>query len=326
MPCYNVFMTHLVFMGTPDFAVPTLTALTDARFVDFVDIVGVVAQPDRPAGRGRRLLSSPIKRVALERGLPLFQPQSLRAPEAVAQLAAWEPDVIVVAAFGQILRQDVLDLPPHGCLNVHASLLPRWRGNPIAATILAGDEITGVTIMQMDAGLDTGPILAQREEPVRPDDTQATLEERLAQVGAELLIETLPPYLAGDLLPEPQPEEGVTYAGRLRKGDGRLDWSRPAVELERRVRAFNPWPGAFTMWRGKRLRVLQAVPLPNWRGDAPPGTVVALDDGMVIAIVTGEGALRLEEVQLAGKRSMDIATFLCGQRECVGIHLGMTEE
>lgn len=316
-------MTRLVFIGTPDFAVPTLEALVEARFVD---VVGVVAQPDRPAGRGRQLLPPPVKNTASKYGLPLFQPRSLRTPEAVAQLVAWEPDIIVVAAFGQILRQDVLDLPPYGCLNVHASLLPRWRGNPIAAAILAGDEVTGVTIMRMDAGLDTGPILAQREEPIRPDDAQATLEERLAQVGAELLIETLPPYLSGDLLPQPQPEEGVTYAGRLCKEDARLDWSRPAVELARQVRAFNPWPGAFTTLHGKRLKVLRAVPLPEWRGDAPPGTIVALDDGMCIAIVTGKGALRLEDVQLAGKRSMDIATFLCGQRECVGVQLGITNE
>ena len=310
-------------MGTPDFAVPMLEVLTAAHFVD---VVGVVAQPDRPAGRGRRLVPPPVKRVALERGLPLFQPQSLRTPDAVAQLAAWQPDVIVVAAFGQILQQDVLDLPPHGCLNIHASLLPRWRGNPIAATILAGDEITGVTIMQMDAGLDTGPILAQREEPIRPDDTRPTLEERLAQLGAELLMETLPPYLAGDLLPWPQPGEGATYARRLRKEDGLLDWSRPAVELDRQVRALNPWPGAFTTWRGKQLKVLRAVPLPGWRGDGPPGTVVACDDGATIAVITGEGALRLEEVQLAGKRSMDIAAFLCGQRECVGGQFGEAKE
>jgi methionyl-tRNA formyltransferase len=316
-------MTRAIFMGTPDFAVPTLEVLAAAHFVD---VVGVVAQPDRPAGRGRRLLPPPVKRVALERGLPLFQPQSLRTPEAVARLAAWQPDVIVVAAFGQILRQDVLDLPPHGCLNVHASLLPRWRGNPIAAAILAGDEITGVTIMQMDAGLDTGPILAQRKEPIRPDDTRPTLEERLAQLGAELLMEILPPYLAGDLLPWPQPEEGATYARRLRKEDGLLDWSRPAVELDRQVRALNPWPGAFTTWRGKQLKVLRAVPLPGWRGDRPPGTVVACDDGAAIAVITGEGALRLEEVQLAGKRSMDIAAFLCGQRECVGGQFGEAKE
>jgi len=305
-------MTRIVFMGTPEFAVPALEALADAH-----QVVGVVTQPDRPAGRGRRLTPSPVKQVALERGLSLSQPHSLRTPEAVAQLSAWKPDVFVVAAFGQILPQDVLGLPPHGCLNVHGSLLPHWRGAaPVAAAILAGDEVTGVTIMQMDAGLDTGPVLAQREETILPDDTQATLEERLAYLGAELLVETLSAYLAGNLLPRPQPEEGATYAGQLRKEDGLLDWSRPAVELDRQVRAFTPWPGAFTTWRGQRLKVLRVVPLPEWHGDAPPGTVIVLADGVVVA--TGEGALRLEEVQLAGKRPMDIAPFLRGQRDFAG--------
>jgi methionyl-tRNA formyltransferase len=310
---------RVVFMGTPDFAVPVLTAL-----IGGCRVVGVVTQPDRPAGRGRQMTMSPVKRVALERDLSLLQPRSLRAPAALAQLAAWEPHVIVVAAFGQILRQDVLDLPPHGCLNVHASLLPRWRGAaPVSAAILTGDEITGVTIMEMDAGLDTGPILARREESIRADDTAATLEERLAQLGADLLVETLPAYLAGALQPRPQPEEGVTYAERLRKRDGRVDWSRPAVELDRQMRAFTPWPGAFTTLHGQRLKLLRATPLPNWRGGAPPGTVVALDDG--VAVATGEGALCLEEVQLAGRRRMDIAAFLCGQRDCIGSCLGVEE-
>jgi len=308
-------MARVVFMGTPEFAVPVLEALAGAHRV-----VGVVTQPDRPAGRGRRLAPSPVKQVALEHGLPLFHPQSLRTPGAVAQLTAWNPEVIVVAAFGQILRRGVLDLPPCGCLNVHASLLPRWRGAaPVPAAILAGDEVTGVTIMQMDAGLDTGPILAQREEPIRSDDTRATLEGRLARLGAGLLVETLPAYLEGNLLPRPQPEEGVTYARQLRKEDGLLDWSRPAAELDRRVRAFTPWPGAFTMWHGQRLKVLRAVPLPAWRGDAPPDTVVALADG--VAVAASEGALRLEEVQLAGKRPMDIAPFLRGQHNFVGSRL-----
>jgi methionyl-tRNA formyltransferase len=312
-------MARVVFMGTPDFAVPVLEALADVH-----QVVGVVTQPDRPAGRGRRLAPSPVKQVALVRGLPLSQPQSLRTPETVAQLAAWQPDVIVVAAFGQILRQNVLDLPPHGCLNVHGSLLPRWRGAaPVPAAILAGDEVTGVTIMQMDAGLDTGPILAQREEPIRHDDTRATLEKRLARLGAALLMDTLPAYLAGTLSPRPQPGEGVTYAKQLRKEDGQLDWSLPAAELDQRVRSFNPWPGAFTMWRGRRLKVLQAVPLSGWHGDAPPGTVLALADGLAVA--TGEGALRLDRVQLAGKRPMDIAAFRRGQRDFVGSQLAVTK-
>jgi methionyl-tRNA formyltransferase len=309
-------MARVVFMGTPEFAVSTLEALADRH-----EVTGVVTQPDRRAGRGRKPAPSPVKQTALARSLPLFQPQSLRTPEAVTQLAAWEPEVIVVAAFGQILRQDVLNLPPHGCLNVHASLLPRWRGAaPVPAAILAGDEITGVTIMTMDAGLDTGPILSRREEPIRPDDTRATLEKRLAQLGASLLVETLPAYLAGELQPQPQPGEGATYAPQVCKENGSLDWSRPAAELDRQVRAFNPWPGAHTLLSGKRLKVLRAAPMPDWQGKAPPGTVIALKDGAAVA--TGEGVLRLEEVQLAGKRPMDIAAFLCGQRECVGVRLG----
>jgi methionyl-tRNA formyltransferase len=316
----GVVMARVVFMGTPDFAVPTLMALADASAVD---VVGVITQPDRRAGRGQRLLLSSVKQAALARDLPLFQPRSLRTAEAMAQLVTWAPDVIVVAAFGQILRQDVLELPPFGCLNVHASLLPRWRGaTPIPAAILAGDKITGVTIMQMDVGLDTGPILAQREEPVEPEDTWETLEPRLAQLGAELLVETLPPFLAGELLPQPQPAEGATYAGQLSKDDGLIDWSRPAVELDRQVRAFHPWPGAFTKLRGERLKLVRVVALPDWRGDAPPGTVFALNGETVVAVATGEGALRLDEVQLAGRRSMDISSFLCGQRNCIGSRLG----
>jgi len=315
-------MARIVFMGTPEFAVPTLEALADAH-----QVVGVVTQPDRGAGRGRELRLLPVKEVALERALPLFQPRTLRTPEAVEQLKAWEPDVIVVAAFGQILRQDVLDLPPHGCLNIHASLLPRWRGAaPVAAAILAGDEVTGVTVMKMDSGLDTGLILEQ-SKPVKiePGDTRTELKKRLAKVGADLLIRVLPAYLAGDLVPQPQPEAGVTYAERLRKEDGRIDWQRSAVEIDQQVRAVTPWPGAFTTLQGKHFKVLKATPLPSWKGDAPPGTIVALADGGC-AVATGQGAVRLEEVQLAGKRPMDIEAFLCGQRECVGTCLGVIEE
>jgi methionyl-tRNA formyltransferase len=226
-----------------------------------------------------------------------------------------------VAAFGQLLAQDVLDLPPFGCLNVHASLLPRWRGAaPVAAAILAGDDVTGVTIMQLDAGLDTGPLLAQRETAIRPDDTRATLQERLSYLGAQLLAETLPAYLAGELQPEAQAEGEATFADQLRKEDGELDWSHSAVELDRRIRAFAPWPGTFTYWGNRRLKILEAATAPDRRAGEPPGTVVEMDGGAGIA--TGEGVLRLESVQLAGKRAMEIAGFLRGQRGFVGSRLG----
>ncbi len=311
---------RVIFMGTPEFAVPTLEALVDASFTE---VVGVVTQPDRPAGRSQRLKASEVKQAALQHSLPLDQPASLHAPETLAQLKAWRPDVIVVAAFGQILPPAVLDLPPCGCVNIHASLLPRWRGAaPTPAAIIAGDEVTGVTIMQMDEGLDTGPILAQREEPIRADDTWETLENRLAEAGAELLIETLPDYVAGRIAPQPQDEKAATFADRVQKSEGEIDWARPAVELARKVRAYTPWPGAYTTLHNKRFKILRATPLPEWRVEAPPGEVCALGDGAV-AVATGKGALRLEEVQLAGKRRMDIETFLCGQRDCVGSCLGV---
>ncbi len=258
----------------------------------------------------------------MARGLPVFQPETLRSPEAVARLAEWQPEVIVVAAFGQILRPDVLNLPPYGCLNVHASLLPRWRGAaPIPAAILAGDTTTGVTIMRLDEGLDTGPILAQAECPIAPDDTTATLTARLADLGARLLIETLPGWLAGEVQPRPQDPSQATYCRPLRKEDGLLDWSRPAADLDRLVRACNPWPGAYTAWQGQRLKVLRARPHPAWQGEGPPGLVVALPDGL--GVVAGQGLLELLEVQLAGKKPLAAGLFVRGQRGLVGGRLGM---
>lgn len=307
---------RVVFMGSPAFAVPALEALVGAYRV-----VGVVTQPDRPAGRGSRLRPPAVKVAAERLGLPLFQPEKVAAPDAMEHLRAWAPDVIVVAAFGQILPPDLLALPPYGCLNLHASLLPRWRGAaPIAAAILAGDAVTGVTLMQMDEGVDTGPVLARREEPIRPDDTTGSLTERLARVGAELLVDVLPRYLRGEIRPVPQPEEGVTYCRPLKKEDGHLDWARPAAELERRVRATNPWPGAFTFWKGQMLKVWRAVAHPDRVGDAPPGTVIPMGDGA--AVVTGQGLLELLEVQMAGKNLLPIEAFLRGRRDFIGAVLG----
>lgn len=309
-------MTRIVFMGSPKFAVPSLEALVTSH-----DLVGVVTQPDRPAGRGGTLRRPPVKVAAQTHGLPVFQPPTLRSAEALAQLRAWDPTLIVVAAFGQILTHDVLELPPYGCLNVHPSLLPRWRGPaPVPAAIMAGDEVTGVTIMKLDPGVDTGPILSQREEPVRSTDTAATLLTRLSHVGAELLVETISPYLAGELAPRPQPETGVTYSQELEKEDGRLDWSQPAIVLDRQIRAVSPWPGAFTTWKGRRLKVLAAAPLPDHETEGLPGTVVAVGRGA--GVVTGQGALQLLEVQRAGKRALPIRDFLNGYQDFVGSRLG----
>jgi methionyl-tRNA formyltransferase len=303
-------------MGTPQFAVPTLMALDEQH-----QVVGVVTQPDRPAGRGRQVTASPVKEAALARGLPLFQPRTLRTAEAVERLAAWQPEVIVVAAFGQILRAPVLELPRHGCLNVHASLLPRYRGAaPIPAAILAGKSVTGVTIMRLDPGMDTGPILAQAEAPIGPDDTTATLTARLAGLGARLLVETLPGWLRGEIPARPQDDTQATYCRRLEKKDGLLEWTQPAVLLDRQIRACDPWPGAYTTWQGQRLRVLRARLRSDWQAQGAPGQVIELESG--VAVVTGQGILELCEVQLAGKKPMGASAFGRGQRDLLGGSLG----
>lgn len=297
---------RVVFMGSPEFSLATLRALA-ANYT----VVGVVTQPDRPAGRGKQLTPPPVKTLALELGLPVIQPRRLREPEAIDQLRAWAPDLIVVAAYGQILRPDVLDLPPHGCINVHASLLPRWRGaSPIQAAILHGDAETGVTIMRMDAGLDTGPILSQRGIPIAPDDTAATLSEKLAGLGANLLIETLPDYLSGELKPTPQPEQGVTTVSTLEKNDGLLEPNLVADVLARKVRAFNPWPGAYIMWNGQPLKVHRAHVV---SGPSSPG-VHTVSNGLP-ALGTAFRLLVLDEVQPAGKTAMSGAEFLRGARK-----------
>ncbi len=299
-------MTKIVFMGSPEFAVPALRALAEAY-----PVVGVVSQPDRAAGRGRALKPPPVKVLADELGLPLIQPEKLRQPEAMEQLRRWAPDLIVVAAFGQILRPEVLSLPLHGCLNVHASLLPRWRGAaPVPAAILAGDKQTGITIMKMDEGVDTGAMIAQRAIPIEADDTGGSLLEKLAPLGAELLMETLPAYLSGEAQPRPQEESLATYAPMLKKADGQLDFARPAEELARRVRAFQPWPGAFFDWDGATLKVQRAHAAD---GQAASGT--RLVHAGQPAIGTSDGLLVLDEVQPAGKKPMAGRAFLAGARD-----------
>src|SRR5579883_1685780 len=254
---------RVLFMGTPNFAVPSLRALAEHTALGQpcsagLDIVGVVTRPDKTAGRGRQMVYSPVKEYALQQGLAVYQPGSLRKPEAQALLTSLHPDVISVAAFGQILPPEVLRLPPHGCLNVHASLLPRHRGaSPISAAILAGDEETGVTIMQMDPGLDTGPMLRARALPIERSDTTGTLTEKLSQVGAELLIEVLPAWIAGTLQATPQDDAAATYAPMLEKEAGRIDWRKPAEQLWREVRAYNPWPISTALLGGEPLQILE---------------------------------------------------------------------
>jgi methionyl-tRNA formyltransferase len=303
---YNAHVTSVVFMGSPDFSLPALRALSNAY-----DLAGVVTQPDRASGRGRELKAPPVKKLALELGIPVMQPEKLRQPEAMEQLRAWNPDLIVVAAFGQILRKDVLDLPRFGCINVHASLLPRWRGAaPINAAILHGDDETGVTIMVMDVGLDTGPMLSKRSMRLTRDDTAGFAFEKLSRLGADLLIETLPDYLSGKLKPVPQPEEGVTYAPMIKKEEGRLDFTQEAEALERRVRAFNPWPGTFMDFDGMPLKIHRArVDV----GLAAAGQRLIFKDQP--AVGAAGGILILEELQPAGKKPMSGKAFLAGARQ-----------
>jgi methionyl-tRNA formyltransferase len=326
-------MTRLVFMGTPEFAVPSLAALLQAGY----DVVGVLTKEDQPAGRGQKLEASAVKQLTQAHGLAIQQPHTLRAAEARAALADLAPDVIVVAAYGLILPQEVLDLPRFGCINVHGSVLPRWRGAaPIAAAILAGDVEAGVSIMRMDAGVDTGPMLSAAYLPIAPDDTTGTLTPKLASLGADLLVRTLPRWLAGELAPIPQPEEGATYAPRITKEEGQIDWTEPAALIERRVRAYQPWPTAYSRWNGLGLKILRArteAEGPGIRdqgsGDgSPTGRLRAQEPGTVIAeragsagVVTGRGVLWLEEVQLAGKRATPVGAFLQGARGFVGSKL-----
>ncbi len=296
---------RIAFAGTPHFALPALRALLSSGH----RVVGVLTQPDRPAGRGRELRASPVKLLALDAGLPLAQPSTLKTPESRVELASWAPDVLVVVAYGLILPPTVLSLPRYGCVNIHGSLLPRWRGAaPIQRAILAGDAETGVTIMQLDAGLDTGPTLLERRHPIGTHDTAGNLHDALAELGAAALIEALGGLAAGTLAATPQPAAGSTYASKLEKTEAKLDWNLPALEIDRRVRAFNPWPVAETLFAGETLRILRAHVATTVATGATPGTLLGLaEDGLHVAC--GDGVLAVSELQRAGKRPVSARDF-----------------
>jgi len=308
-----------IFMGTPGFAVPILESLIQSSY----DVVAVYTQPDKPAGRGKLLVSPPTKELAMKHKIPVIQPNTLKSAGVVQELASFQPELIVVAAFGYILPREVLSLPEFGCLNVHPSLLPKHRGpSPVADTLLCGDVFAGVTIMLMEEALDSGPILAQQKVDVSASDTAGSLTRKLASAGAELLVEVLPKWLEGGLKPKAQDEDRATYSKLIANKDGELDWHLTAVELWRRVRAFNPWPGCYTWWKGKRLKIHSATPLDD-KAKGEIGKVVALPKSapVRVGVVAGEGMLGLCQVQLEGKREMPADEFTRGQRDFIGSSL-----
>lgn len=298
----------IVFAGTPDFAALHLSSLIDSEH----EVIAVYSQPDRPAGRGKKLQPSPVKQVALEHNIDVYQPVNFKDPADVQQLEALNADVMIVVAYGLLLPQSVLDAPKHGCLNVHASLLPRWRGAaPIQRCIEAGDKMTGITIMQMDAGLDTGDMLHKITTGITLDDTGGSLHDRLAAIGPQSLLATLAQLEAGELQPEKQNDAQANYAHKLKKEEALLDWSQNADDLALRVRAFNPFPVAFTLLGNDRIRVLKATALEKVT-QLQPGTIAQVSaDGIEVACA--EGVLRLEQIQLAGKKAMMVADVINGQ-------------
>jgi methionyl-tRNA formyltransferase len=316
---------RVVFLGTPEFAVPALTALITSPAIA---VVLVVTQPDRPSGRGRQLKASAVKEVATAHAIAVLQPERLRGPEVLERLHAADADLFVIAAFGQILRQAVLDIPRYGCLNVHPSLLPRHRGpSPIATAILDGDPVTGMTIMLTDRGMDTGPILVQEQMPLDPQETTASLTPRLAELGATLLLRTIPEWVVGKIAPQRQDDALATATRTFVKDDGAIDWSHSAVAIGRQVRAFNPWPRAYTFDRAKRLLILDAQVAEAGSGDAQAalsGTVVGMsDNGPLVA--TGDGLLALTEVQPEGRRALAGRDFARANSALIGSKLGTVQ-
>lgn len=326
--CWCVLVESCVFFGTPEFALPSLQALLASPY----EVTAVVTRPDKPSGRGQRLASGPVKQAAIDAQLPVLQPARLRDPEAVAALQELAPDFMVVAAYGLLVPPEVLVLPKHGVLNVHPSLLPRHRGaSPIPNAILAGDEVAGVSIMLMDEGLDTGPILSQEQLPIEANESAGELSERLAALSADLLLRTIPEWLGGRLQPTPQDENLATYSPQLKREDGYIDWANDAETIWRRVRAMNPWPGAETTLGAVRIHVWEAWPTSPAETpvDSEPGAVlkiasISTPDGPRSALIVrcGDGFLGLLEVQKEGRKVLSAAEFARGERELIGSVLG----
>lgn len=324
-------MIRIIYMGTPLFAVPVLEALIKNAMPGQVlpegyEIVTVITRIDKPAGRGKEIVYSPVKQVALSHGIPVWQPGSLKRSENIEALAAYHADLYIVAAFGQILPQAVLDQPRYGTLNIHASLLPKYRGvSPISAAILQGDTETGVTIMLLDADVDTGPMLLKRSIPIAEDDTTGSLTIKLAELGARALLEALPPWVQGKIKPQPQDEQLASYTHMLRKEDGEIDWNRPAAELARAVRAYTPWPSAYTYWRGRLLKIVSAHAVGSEPSEeVKPGTVrLRKENGeQVLSVVTGNDLLLVNNLQLEGRKAMSASEFVRGYPQIVGDVLG----
>jgi methionyl-tRNA formyltransferase len=314
---------RIVFMGSPEFTVPPLEQLVGNGH----QIAAVYTRPDKPAGRGRVPLGTAVKNAALSLNLPVVQEPGFKKPEAVEQLARLRPEAIVVAAYGQILPQAVLDIPCYGCLNIHPSLLPKYRGpSPVPAAILSGDRFAGVSLMRLDAGMDTGPVFSRAQVPILSHDTSGSLLMRLFQIGTWMLLEVISALPYGDVLPEPQNSTEATYTKELTKDEGRIDWKLPAMDIWRKVRAFQPWPEAYTYWQGKVVKITEAIPL-SVADTTEPGRVVSLlpvHKGSLAAfgVGTGDGVLGVLKVQIEGKRAMPAEEFLRGQRDFIGAMLG----
>ena len=310
---------RIVFMGTPEFAVPSLAGLINNGY----EVLAVYTQPDKAAGRGRVMEESPVKKAALRNNLNVLQPVNLKSVETKTQLAGLKPDAIVVAAFGQILPPSVLEIPPFGCLNIHPSLLPKYRGvAPVPAAILNGDEFTGVSIMLLDKGVDTGPILTNVRVPVLMQGTAGSLMEKLSHTGAQLLLDTLPGWFREEIKPQPQNNADASYTKMLTKEAGEIDWKLPAVQIWRSVRAYQPWPGCYTRWQGKQLKILEAVPLDGGENQESGSVVVVKDGAAALGVITGDGILGVIKVQLEGKKVVTAKEFLNGQRQIIGAVLG----